>query len=150
MLADRKMIRYRSQRPPDTELRARLRELTNHRRRFGYRRLYILLRDDGEASIVSTGSIEKEGLAVRNAEVGARQWDPRANPGRGDAQGALQTQFSNTEILQETFELSFEELPTPGAMIRGGCVGAKVRSEPPGHRPTVPISSVAAKFLAGA
>jgi putative transposase len=48
--ADRKMIRYRSRRPPDTELRARLRELANQRRRFGYRRLFILLRDEGEAS----------------------------------------------------------------------------------------------------
>src|SRR5262249_59901652 len=45
--ADRKMIRYRSRRPPDTELRARLRELANQRRRFGYRRLFILLRREG-------------------------------------------------------------------------------------------------------
>ena len=37
--ADRKMVRYRSCRPPDTELRGRLRELANERRRFGYRRL---------------------------------------------------------------------------------------------------------------
>ena len=35
--ADRKMIRYRSSRPPDTELGAGLRELANQRRRFGYR-----------------------------------------------------------------------------------------------------------------
>jgi hypothetical protein len=41
------MIRYRSRRPPDTELRARLHQLANQRRRFGYRRLYILLRDEG-------------------------------------------------------------------------------------------------------
>ena len=34
--ADRKMVRYRSRRPPDTKLRARLRELANERRRFGY------------------------------------------------------------------------------------------------------------------
>lgn len=33
--ADRKMIRYRSCRPPDTELRVQLRELANVRRRFG-------------------------------------------------------------------------------------------------------------------
>ena len=46
--ADRKMIRYRSGRPPDTELRARLRDLANQRRRFGYRRLFILLRDQGQ------------------------------------------------------------------------------------------------------
>ena len=34
--ADRKMIRYRSCRAPDTELRTRLRDLANERRRFGY------------------------------------------------------------------------------------------------------------------
>ena len=51
--ADRKMIRYRSRRPPDRELRARLRELANQRRRFGYRRLFILLRDQGEPSGVN-------------------------------------------------------------------------------------------------
>ncbi len=39
--ADRKTIRYRSRRPPETELRARLRDLANERRRFGYRRLLI-------------------------------------------------------------------------------------------------------------
>ena len=48
--ADRTMIRYRSRRPPDTELRARLRELANQRRRFGYRRLFFLLRREGEPS----------------------------------------------------------------------------------------------------
>jgi putative transposase len=36
--ADRKMIRYRPRRPPDTELRTQLRDLANARRRFGYRR----------------------------------------------------------------------------------------------------------------
>src|SRR4051812_40006927 len=33
--ADRKMVRYRSCRPPDTELRGHLRELANARRRVG-------------------------------------------------------------------------------------------------------------------
>ncbi len=42
--ADRKMVRYQSCRPPETELRGRLRDLANERRRFGYRRLFILLR----------------------------------------------------------------------------------------------------------
>ena len=42
--ADRKMIRYRSHRPSDIELRSRLRDLANQRRRFGYRRLFM--RDD--------------------------------------------------------------------------------------------------------
>jgi len=48
--ADRKMVRYRSRRPADSELRSRLRELANQRRRFGYRRLFILLRREGEPS----------------------------------------------------------------------------------------------------
>jgi putative transposase len=38
--AHRRMIRYRSCRPPDTGLRARLRDLANERRRFGYRQGY--------------------------------------------------------------------------------------------------------------
>lgn len=37
--ADRMMVRYRSRRAPETELRSRLRELANERRRFGYRPL---------------------------------------------------------------------------------------------------------------
>ena len=65
--ADRKMIRYRSRRAPDTALRARLRELANQRRRFGYRRLYILLRDEGEASGINRiyRLYREEGLTVR-------------------------------------------------------------------------------------
>jgi hypothetical protein len=35
-------MRYRSQRDDDTELRLKLRELAQQRRRFGYRRLHIL------------------------------------------------------------------------------------------------------------
>jgi len=40
--ADRTSIRYRSSRPDDAVVRARLRELAAIRRRFGYRRLHIL------------------------------------------------------------------------------------------------------------
>jgi putative transposase len=43
----RMMVRYRSRRPNDTELRARLRALAHERRRFGYRRLHVLLRREG-------------------------------------------------------------------------------------------------------
>jgi len=45
--ADRTSIRYRSLRPDDAALRQRLRELAAVRRRFGYRRLLVLLRRDG-------------------------------------------------------------------------------------------------------
>ena len=48
--ADRRMIRYRSRRSPDAALRSRLRDLANERRRFGYRRLFVLLRREGEPS----------------------------------------------------------------------------------------------------
>jgi len=47
--ADRKSMRYRSCRADDGDLRSRLRELAQRRRRFGYRRLHILLRRDGIA-----------------------------------------------------------------------------------------------------
>lgn len=40
-------MRYRSQREDDAELRLKLRELAQQRRRFGYRRLHILLRREG-------------------------------------------------------------------------------------------------------
>src|SRR5258708_24649873 len=40
-------MRYRSRRPPDEALRERLRQLARERRRFGYRRLYVLLRREG-------------------------------------------------------------------------------------------------------
>jgi putative transposase len=65
--ADRKMIRYRRIRPPDTQLRARLRELANARCRFGYRRLFILLRREGEPSGINRiyRLYREEGLAVR-------------------------------------------------------------------------------------
>jgi putative transposase len=45
--ADRTSVRYRSRRPDDATARARLRELAAVRRRFGYRRLHILLTREG-------------------------------------------------------------------------------------------------------
>jgi putative transposase len=45
--ADRTSVRYRSSRPDDAVARTRLRELAAIRRRFGYRRLHILLRREG-------------------------------------------------------------------------------------------------------
>jgi putative transposase len=45
--ADRSSMRYHSVRPDDAALRARLRELAAVRRRFGYRRLLLLLRREG-------------------------------------------------------------------------------------------------------
>ena len=47
--ADRSSVRYEATRPDDGELRERLRELARERRRFGYRRLHVLLRREGVA-----------------------------------------------------------------------------------------------------
>jgi putative transposase len=78
--ADRKMIRYRSRRPPDVELRSRLRDLANQRRRFGYRRLFILLRDQGEASGVNRiyRLYREEGLTVRKRKARRKAIGTRA------------------------------------------------------------------------
>jgi putative transposase len=47
--ADRTSVRYRSDRPDDAAVRARMRELAAIRRRFGYRRLLVLMRREGLA-----------------------------------------------------------------------------------------------------
>jgi putative transposase len=78
--ADRKMIRYRSRRPPDSALRLRLRDLANERRRFGYRRLFVLLRQDGETSGINRiyRLYREEGLAVRKRRARRRAVGTRA------------------------------------------------------------------------
>jgi len=78
--ADRKSVRYRSRRPPETELRARLRELANERRRFGYRRLHILLRREGEPSGINRvyRLYREEGLGVRKRRARRRAVGTRA------------------------------------------------------------------------
>jgi putative transposase len=43
----RMTVRYCSRRPPDSELREHLKVLAHERRRFGYRRLHVLLRREG-------------------------------------------------------------------------------------------------------
>ena len=44
---DPRVYRRRSSRPGDVELRARIKELASERRRFGYRRLHILMKREG-------------------------------------------------------------------------------------------------------
>jgi hypothetical protein len=67
--ADRTRIRYRSRRPPDTELRTQLRDPANERKRFGYRRLFVLLRQ----RTAYTGSI---GRKVSVCASGGRDDEP--------------------------------------------------------------------------
>lgn len=69
--ADRKMVRYQSQRAPDTALRGRLRDLASERHRFGYRRLFVLLRREGELSGINRiyRLYREEGLTVRKRKA---------------------------------------------------------------------------------
>ena len=78
--ADRKMVCYRSQRAPDTALRGRLRDLANERRRFGYRRLFVLLRREGEPSGINRiyRLDSEEGLTVHKSNARRKAIGTRA------------------------------------------------------------------------
>ena len=75
--ADRTSVRYRSVRPDDAGLRARLRELAAVRRRFGYRRLLLLLRREGV--LVNHKKLRRlyreEHLRVRRRGGRKRAWE---------------------------------------------------------------------------
>jgi transposase InsO family protein len=74
------MVRYRSKRPDDGELRQRMRELAGERRRFGYRRLHVLLRREG--LVVNRKRTQRlyreEGLMVRRRRARRRATGTRA------------------------------------------------------------------------
>ena len=78
--ADRSTIRYRSCRPDDAVLRGRLRELARERRRFGYRRLFVLLRREGETAGLNRiyRLYREEGLSVRKRQARRRAVGTRA------------------------------------------------------------------------
>jgi putative transposase len=68
---DRSSVRYRSRRADDGDLRDKLRILAQERRRFGYRRLHILLRRDGV--LINRKKTQRlyreEGLTVRRRNL---------------------------------------------------------------------------------
>jgi transposase InsO family protein len=78
--ADRSTIRYRSCRPDDAVLRGRLRELARERRRFGDRRLFVLLRREGETAGLNRiyRLYREEGLSVRKRQARRRAVGTRA------------------------------------------------------------------------
>ena len=51
MAVDRSTIRYESKRPDDTQLRDQVKQIASERRRFGYRRIHVVL-------------LEREGIQV--------------------------------------------------------------------------------------
>ena len=101
--ADRKMVRDQTQRAPDTALRGRFRTLANERRRFCYRRLFVLLRREGEASGINRiyRLYREEGLTVRKRKarrkvVGTRAPIPvEARPNARWSLDFVHDQFAN-------------------------------------------------------
>ena len=80
--ADRTVIRYQARRSDDGELREKLRALAQERRRFGYRRLHILLRRDGV--LINRKKTQRlyreEGLTVRRRKGRKRAVGTRTPP----------------------------------------------------------------------
>jgi putative transposase len=79
---DRTSVRYRSRRADDGDLREKLRALAQERRRFGYRRLHILLRRDGV--LINRKKTQRlyreEGLTVRRRKGRKRAVGTRTRP----------------------------------------------------------------------
>jgi putative transposase len=80
--ADRKSVRYCSRRADDAEIREKLRILAQERRRFGYRRLHVLLRCDGV--LINHKKTQRlyreEGLTVRRRKGRKRAVGTRMPP----------------------------------------------------------------------
>jgi putative transposase len=76
---DRTSVRYRATRPDDGALRDRLKALAQERRRFGYRRLHVLLRREGQ--MVNKKRVQRiyreERLTVRRPGGRKRAIGPR-------------------------------------------------------------------------
>ncbi len=79
---DRTSIRYTSCRPDDGPLRERLKALAHERRRFGYRRLHVLLRREGHG--VNRKRVQRlyreEKLTVRR-RGGRKRAPTKSSPG---------------------------------------------------------------------
>ena len=78
--ADRTSVRYRSRRPAESALRERMRALAGERRRFGYRRLHVLLQREGlvQNRKRTERLYREEGLSVRRRRGRKRATGTRA------------------------------------------------------------------------
>lgn len=78
--ADRTSVRYVARRPDDARLRERMNQIAHDRRRFGYRRLHVLLKAEG--LVVNRKRTERvyreEGLKVRRRRGRKRALGTRA------------------------------------------------------------------------
>ncbi len=141
--ADRKMIRYRSSRPPDAVLRGRLRDLANERRRFGYRRLFVLLRREGEPSGINRiyRLYREEGLTVRKRRARRKAVGTRAPilvEARPNARWSLDfvhDQFANGRRFRIVDDVTKECLSAiPETSISGAARGPRTDGNRPAMR----------------
>lgn len=106
--ADLSVVRHRSRRAPGTVFRGRSRELANERRRFRYRRLFVLLRREGKPSRINRiyRHCREEGLMVRKRKARRKTVGTRAPilvEARANARWSLDfvhDQFANGQRLR--------------------------------------------------
>lgn len=93
---ERALVRYRFTRPLDTALRARLRQLAHERRRFGYRRLAIFLRREGQVC-----NLKKLYRLYREEQLQVRR-----RKGRKKATGTRQP-LPKPDLMNQVWSLDF-------------------------------------------
>src|SRR6204780_565240 len=99
--AGSKMIRYRSRLGPETEVWTHMPGLANARRLVGYRRLFILLRQNGEPSGINRiyRLYREEGLTVRKRRARRRAAGTRAPiPGEAIANARWSLDFVHDQL----------------------------------------------------
>ncbi|MBB4312488.1 putative transcriptional regulator [Roseospira marina] len=105
----RSSVRYRTRQPPDGPERERLRALAAERRRFGYRRLTVLLR--------------REGVCINHKRVYRMYTDdglPRRRRGRRDGHQAHPVQWADGPCVAGRQENA--DAAGPGAAAVFGCL----------------------------
>ena len=133
---DPRVYRYRSKRADDAGIRTRLRELASERRRFGYRRLHILLKREGVH--INWKKLyrlcKEERLTVRK---------------RGGRKRALGTRAPITipQGANQRWSLDFDPMHSPTAVASASC--ALSTTSPASVWPRWPITRSPAFVLSG-
>jgi transposase InsO family protein len=133
---DRTAFQYRPRRLEDADVRSRLRELANERRRFGYRRLAVMLKRDGlRLNLKKVYRLYKEerlGVRKRGGRkraLGTRA--PMAIPQGVNQRWSIdfvQDALDDADRCQRFLLLAREIVPIPHAILRpaegaGGKIG---------------------------
>lgn len=121
--ADRTMIRYEAKRPDDRRLRDRMVELSHDRRRFGYRRLHVLLKAEG--LVVNRKKTERiyreEGLKVRRRAGRKRAVGKRADQNADAPKRALVARFRARPVFIRAALSHFKHRRRCNQAVLGGC-----------------------------